>query len=97
MDGKPIRIRSPRGFDCTSELLIAQKSDEAKRDFALMGVDDNIIMPSLDNYAKVGIHRPKKEKGDQRARFIKKLAIKPQNAQNADSKVCRAEISKRRL
>ena len=45
-----------------------------------MGVDDNIIMPSLDNYAKVGIIDRKKKKATA-ARFIKKLAIKPQNAQ----------------
>ena len=79
MDGKPIRIRSPRDSIAQG---IAYCTEERRSEgiFALMGVDDNIIMPSLDNYAKVGIIDRKKKKATA-ARFIKKLAIKPQNAQ----------------
>ena len=74
MSGEKIKLTSPnqairRGVAyCTEE----RRSEGI---FALMGVGDNVIMPSIDNYAKLGVINDKK-KNRVIDEFIQKLAIK---------------------
>lgn len=84
-DGKPCHFRSPRR---AIENGIAYCTEERRSEgiFALMGIDDNIVMPSIDNYTSLGVINERKKRSVVND-FIKKLSVKTPGAKTQINKL----------
>lgn len=74
LEGKPFKLKSPHQ---AIENGIAYCTEERRSEgiFALMGLDDNIVMPSIDNYTKAGVVNDRKKRETVKD-FVGKLSIK---------------------
>ena len=84
-DGKPVEIKMPRD---AIRHGIAYCTEDRRHEgiFALMGIDDNVVMPSIENYMKAGVINEKKKSATVKE-YINRLAVKTPNAKLAINKL----------
>lgn len=85
MDGDRVVLKSP------SDAInrgIAYCTEDRRHEgiFALMGVDDNMVMPSISDYTKYGVINEKKKQKTVET-YMKRLAVKTPNAKMAINKL----------